>query len=107
MTPNPTKLPGTLRPLAEELLDNAHARDNLREGAEKLREVYERAQKPKRTGRKVVLALIGATVVGAGVVLGTNEDLRAKVFGSAKALGDEIAGRDEGGAANDGEASTP
>lgn len=142
MTSNPTKLPGTLRPLAEELLDNTYARDNLQEGAEKLRDAFQRAQKrrvkpskdrklrkqieaavaaidegtaalasgrrkPKRTGRKVVLTLIGATVVGAGVVLGTNEDLRAKVFGSAKALGDEIAGKGEGGAANDGESAAP
>ena len=32
-------------PLAEELLDNAYARENLREGAEKLRDAYGRAQK--------------------------------------------------------------
>jgi hypothetical protein len=32
-------------PLAEELLDNAYARKNLREGTEKLRDVYGRAQK--------------------------------------------------------------
>jgi hypothetical protein len=34
-----------LLPLAEELLDNRYARENLREGAEKLRDVYGRAQK--------------------------------------------------------------
>jgi hypothetical protein len=34
-----------LLPLAEELLDNAYARENLREGAEKLRAAYGRAQK--------------------------------------------------------------
>jgi hypothetical protein len=34
-----------LTPLAEELLDNAYARDNLREGAEKLRDAYGRARK--------------------------------------------------------------
>jgi hypothetical protein len=34
-----------LTPLAEELLDNTYARENLREGAEKLRSAYGRAQK--------------------------------------------------------------
>jgi len=37
--------PSRLMPLAEELLDNAYARKNLREGTEKLRDVYGRAQK--------------------------------------------------------------
>jgi hypothetical protein len=40
-----TDLPTRLMPLAEELLDNNYARENLREGAEKLRDVYGRAQK--------------------------------------------------------------
>jgi short subunit dehydrogenase-like uncharacterized protein len=34
-----------LLPLAEELLDNRYARENLREGAEKLGDVYGRARK--------------------------------------------------------------
>ena len=37
--------PSRLLPLAEELLDNRYARDNLREGAEKLREAYGRARR--------------------------------------------------------------
>jgi hypothetical protein len=37
--------PSRLLPFAAELLDNAYARDNLREGAEKLRDAYGRAQK--------------------------------------------------------------
>jgi len=37
--------PSRLMPLAEELLDNAYARENLRDGAEKLRDAYGRAQK--------------------------------------------------------------
>jgi hypothetical protein len=137
MAPNPTNIPSTLRPLAEELLENTYARDNLQEGAEKLRDAYERSQKrrvkpskdrklrkqieaavaaidegtaalasgrkkPKRTGRKVVLLLIGAAAAGAGVVLATNEDLRNQVLGSAKALGDEITGSDQGSDANGG-----
>jgi hypothetical protein len=40
-----TDAPSRLMPLAEELLDNAYARENLREGAEKLRDAYGRAQK--------------------------------------------------------------
>jgi hypothetical protein len=129
MSPSPTDIPASLKPLAEELLDNSYARDNLQEGAEKLRDAYARAhkrrvkpskdrklrrqieaavhaldegtaalasgrKKPKRTGRNVVLALTGAALAGAAAVLATNEDLRNKVFGSAKALGEEITGGD-------------
>jgi hypothetical protein len=32
-------------PLAEELLDNSYARENLQEGAEKLRDAYDRSRK--------------------------------------------------------------
>lgn len=130
MTPSPTDIPSRLKPLAEELLDNNYARDNLQEGAEKLRDAYGRSRKrrvkpskdrklrrqleaavaafdegtaalasgrkkPKRTGRKVAITLLGVAAAGAAAVLATNENLRNQVLGSAKALGDEIAGRDE------------
>lgn len=133
MTPSPTDIPSRLKPLAEEMLDNTYARDNLQEGAEKLRDAYERARKrrvnptkdrrlrrqveaamhaidegtaalasgrkkPKRTGRNAVLALLGVAAAGTAVVLATNEELRNKAFGSAKALGDEIVGSEGGGA---------
>jgi hypothetical protein len=123
-------------PLAEELLDNNYARENLQEGAEKLRSAYERSRKrrvkpskdrklrkqieaavqaldegtaalasgrtkPKRTGRNVVLVLLGLAVAGAAAVLATNEEMRNSVLGSAKALGDEIGGSgSDGGGAN-------
>jgi hypothetical protein len=125
MAPDPTDIPSKLKPLAEELLDNSYARDNLREGAEKLRDAYERSRKrrvkpskdrklrkqieaaiaaidegtaalasgrkkPKRTGRNIVLVLIGAVLAGTAAVLATNQGLREQIFGSAKALGDEI-----------------
>jgi hypothetical protein len=45
MSPNPTDIPASLKPLAEELLDNGYARENLQEGAEKLRDAYERSRK--------------------------------------------------------------
>jgi hypothetical protein len=141
MTPNPTKIPAQLMPLAEELLENSYARENLQEGAEKLREAYDRSRKrrvhpskdrklrkqveaaihaidegtaalasgrkkPKRTGRNLVLVAIGAAAAGAGVVLATNEDFRDKIFGSAKALGDEITGSgEEAGGSEDGSSS--
>ncbi len=145
MSPDPTKIPATLKPIAEELLENSYARENLQEGAEKLRDAYSRAQKrrvkpskdrklrrqveaaiaaidegtaalasgrkkPRRTGRNLVLVAIGATAAGAAIVLATNEGLRNKVFGSAQALGEEIAGGDDeagegAGAATDGSAS--
>ena len=133
MSPSPTRIPGTLKPIAEELLENTYARDNLREGAEKLREAYERSRKrrvkpakdrklrkqleaaiaaldegtaalasrrrkPKRTGRNLFLVLLGAAVVGAAAVLATNDELRGKVFGSAKEPGGEITGSDDGSA---------
>lgn len=122
-----TDAPSRFLPLAEELLENRYARENLREGAEKLRDVYERAQKrrvkptrdrklrrqleaaiaaldegtaalasgrtkPKRTGRKVVLTVLGVTAATAGAALALNEGLRESVVGSAKALGEEITG---------------
>jgi hypothetical protein len=129
MSPGPSDIPASLKPLAEELLDNSYARENLQEGAEKLRDAYARAhkrrvkpskdrklrkqieaavhaldegtaalasgrKKPKRTGRNVVLALTGAALAGAAAVLATNEDLRNQVFGSAKALGEELTDAD-------------
>jgi hypothetical protein len=132
MAPSPTKIPSQLMPLAEELLDNSYARENLQEGAEKLRDAYDRSRKrrvkpskdrklrkqieaavqaldegtaalasgrkkPKHTGRNVVLGVLGLAVAGAAAVLATNEELRNSVLGSAKALGDEIAGGSEGG----------
>jgi hypothetical protein len=140
MTPSPTAIPSKLKPLAEELLDNSYARDNLQEGAEKLRSAYDRSrkrrvkpskdrklrrqleaavaaidegtaalasgrQKPKRTGRTVVLTVLGLAVAGTAAVLATNEDLRNQVLGSAKALGEEIAGSDEGGNGTTGSSS--
>jgi hypothetical protein len=45
MSPSPADIPASLKPLAEELLDNTYARDNLQEGAEKLRDAYERSRK--------------------------------------------------------------
>jgi hypothetical protein len=45
MSPSRTEIPAKLKPLAEELLDNSYARDNLQEGAEKLRDAYERSRK--------------------------------------------------------------
>jgi hypothetical protein len=125
MSPSPTDIPAKLKPFAEELLENSYARENLQEGAEKLRDAYERSQKrrvkpskdrklrkqieaavkaldegtaalasgrqkPKRTGRKVVLTLLALIVAGAAAVLATNEELRKSALGSAKALGDEI-----------------
>ncbi len=104
MTPSPTDIPTKLKPLVEELLDNDYARDNLQEGAVKLREataaLASGRKKPKRTGSRVAFALIGIAAAGAAVVLATNEDLRNQVVGSAKALGDEIvgSGEDNGGA---------
>jgi hypothetical protein len=132
MPTSPTDIPSKLKPIAEELLDNTYARDNLQEGAEKLREAYERSQKrrvkpskdrklrkqleaavaafdegtaalasgrkkPKRTGRKVFLTLIGVALAGAAAVLATNEELRGKVLRSAKAIGDEVKDTASGG----------
>jgi hypothetical protein len=45
MSKSHTDIPAKLKPLAEELLDNSYARDNLTEGVEKLRDAYERSRK--------------------------------------------------------------
>jgi predicted transcriptional regulator len=133
MTPSPTAVPSILKPLAEELLDNSYARDNLQEGAEKLRDAYSRSRKrrvkpsrdrklrkqleaaiaaidegtaalaagrhkPAHRGRKLVLGVLAVTAAGAGVALALNEELRNSVFGSAKALGEEIASKGDSAA---------
>lgn len=140
--PSPAEIPSQLRPLAEELLDNSYARENIQEGAEKLRDAYERSrkrrvkpskdrklrkqieaavaaidegtaalasgrQKPKRTGRNFVLLLIGAALAGAGYLLATDEDLRGRVLGSAKSLGDEISGSESGTDSSAGATGSP
>jgi hypothetical protein len=122
-----TDAPSRMLPLAEELLDNTYARENLREGAEKLRDAYARAQKrrvkptrdrklrrqfeaaiaaldegtaalasgrkkPKQTGRKLVLTGLALTAAGSAAALALNDGLRESVFGSAKALGEELSG---------------
>ena len=126
-----TDAPSRMLPLAEELLDNRYARENLREGAEKLRDAYGRSQKrrvkpsrdrklrrqfeaaiaaidegtaalasgrqkPKRTGRKAMLTVVALGLAGAGAALALNDSLREQVFGSAKALGEEVSGSDNG-----------
>jgi hypothetical protein len=135
-----TDAPSRLLPLAEELLDNRYARENLREGTEKLRDAYGRAQKrrvkpsrdrklrrqfeaaiaaldegsaalasgrqkPKRTGRKAVLAVLALAGASAAAALALNEGLRESVFGSAKALGEEISSQPAGDGGSDGSAS--
>jgi hypothetical protein len=112
-------------PLAEELLENRYARENLRESAEKLQEAYARARKrrvkpsrdrklraqfeeaiaafdegsaallsgrrkPRRKGRKLVVAALAVGAAGAGAALAFSEDLRDSVAGSARAIGEEI-----------------
>lgn len=124
-----------LLPLAEELLDNRYARENLQEGVEKLRDIYERAQKrrvkpardrklrrqfeaaiaafdegvaalasgrtkPRRSGRKAVLAVLAVSGAAAAAALALNEDLRESALGSAKALGEEISSGPAGGGAD-------
>ena len=130
MSPSPTEIPSKLKPLAAELLDNSYARDNLQEGAERLRDAYERSRKrrvkpskdrklrrqleaalaaidegtaalasgrkkPKRSGRNTVLVVLAAAAATAAV-LAADAELRDRVFGSAKALGEEIAGSVDG-----------
>lgn len=135
-----TDAPSRMLPLAEELLDNRYARENLREGAEKLRDAYGRAQKrrvkpsrdrklrrqfeaaiaaldegsaalasgrqkPKRTGRKAVLTVLALAAAGSAAALALNDGLREQVFGSAKALGEEISGTVSNGDGPEGPAS--
>jgi hypothetical protein len=84
-----TDAPSRLLPLVEELLDNRYAREKLREGTAAL---ASGRGKPKRTGRKVVLATLALAAAGSAAALALNDGLRESVFGSAKALGEEISG---------------
>ena len=128
MALTPTDIPKKVKPLAEELIDNTYARENLQEGVDKLHDAYDRARKrrvkpsrdrklrkqvesaikaidegtaalasgrrkPSHKGRNAVLGLLVVTA-GTAVALAVSENLRGQVFGSAKALGDEIAGSD-------------
>ena len=76
MSPSPTDIPSKLKPLAEELLDNSYARDNLQEGAEKLRDAYERSRKRRvkpstdRKLRKQLEAAIAAFDEGTAALAG-------------------------------------
>lgn len=78
-----------LTPYIEELLDNKHARENLREGASQLRAAYERSKKrrvkatrDRKRGHRLVW-LLGIGIFGAGLALAANEDLRSSLFGSS------------------------
>jgi hypothetical protein len=76
MSPSPTDIPSKLKPFAEELLDNSYARDNLQEGAEKLRDAYERSRKRRvkpskdRKLRKQLEAAITALDEGTAALAG-------------------------------------
>ena len=104
----PTDVPSRLLPLAEEILDNAYARENLRDGAEKLRAAYERSRKrrvkPPRD-RRLGLTLLLLTGLGAAVALAIDEDLRHSTLRSAKAIVAEVSGSEEPPAASDGSSS--
>ncbi len=76
MAPSPTDIPKQLKPIAEELLDNSYARENLQEGAEKLREAYERSRKRRvkpskdRKLRKQIEAAVAAIDEGTAALAG-------------------------------------
>lgn len=91
-----TDAPSRLLPIAEELLDNRYARENLREGAEKLRDVYARAQKRRvkpsrdRKLRRQFEAAIAALDEGTAALAGGRKKPKRtgrKVLLTAWALG--------------------
>jgi len=76
-----------LSPYIEELLDNEHARESLREGASQLRAGAKalasgRRKSERRRGKRLVW-LLGIGVLGAGLALAANEDLRSSLFGTS------------------------
>ena len=88
MAPTPTDIPKKVKPLAEELIAAIKAIDDGTAALASGR------RKPSHKARNAVLGLLVVTAAGTAVALAVNEKLRGQVFGSAKALGDEIAGSD-------------
>lgn len=80
-----------LTPYIEELLDNKHARENLREGATALgagvKAIASGRRKPKRRRGRRLVWLLGIGTLGAGLALAANEDLRSSLFGSSSQPG--------------------
>lgn len=72
-----TDMASRLTPYIEELLDNKHARENLREGAKAL--ANGRRKLERRRGRRLMW-LLGIGIFGVGLALAANEDLRASLF---------------------------
>jgi hypothetical protein len=62
-------------------------------------------KRPKRTGRKVVLTVLALGAAGSAAALALNEELRESMFGSARALGEEISGAPGGDDGVNGSAS--
>ena len=75
-----------LTPYIEELLDNEHARQKLREGATALgagaKALASGRRKPERRRGRRLVWLLGIGVFGAGLALAASEDLRSSLFGS-------------------------
>jgi hypothetical protein len=88
MAPTPTDIPKKVKPRRNQVESAIKAID---EGTAAL---ASGRRKPSHKGRNAVLGLLIVTAAGTAVALAVSENLRGQVFGSAKALGDEIAGSD-------------
>jgi hypothetical protein len=81
-----TDMASRLTPYIEELLENEHARKNLREGASRLgagaKALARRRRKPERRRGRRLVWLLGIVGVGVGLAL-ANEDLRSSLFGTS------------------------
>lgn len=88
-----------ITPFIDQLLEDESARRDLRRGADKLRDAYERSQKrrvkatrdekkPKKRRRKL-LKLLTVAAVGVGVAVALNDDLRSSVLGSGSGPGQD------------------
>jgi hypothetical protein len=91
---SPTDIPSKLKPSHDSKLRKQleAAIAAIDEGASSLPVV---GRKPSHRGRNVILGVLAVSLAGTAVALTVSKGVRNSVFGSAKALGDEINGSDD------------
>jgi hypothetical protein len=93
MAPTPIDIPKKVRPSRDRKL-RKQVETAIKAIDEGTAALASGRRRPSHKGRNAVLGLLVVTAAGTAAALAVSENLRGQVFGSAKALGDEIAGSD-------------